>query len=53
MEHFQEFVLEQLTFCLMGAHVRHFHFDVKLFLIEQNSLFVHLQPGIMVLFMKL
>ena len=33
----------------MGLHARHFHFDVKLFLIEQDFLFVHLQPGIMVL----
>jgi hypothetical protein len=38
---------------LGGVQVKHFHFDVQLFLTEQDSLFVHLQPGIEILFMKL
>ena len=31
LEHFQEFGLDKLSFCLVGVHVRHFHFDVELF----------------------
>ena len=30
LQHFQKFVLEQLTLCLVEVHVKHFHFDVEL-----------------------
>jgi len=36
MEHFQEFELEELILCLVGVHVKHFHFDVELFLTKQD-----------------
>ena len=53
MEHFQEFELEELILCLVGVHVKYFQFDVELFLTKQDSLFVHLQPGVVILFVKL
>jgi len=53
LEYFQEFEWEQLILCLVEVHVKHFHFDVQLFLTKQDSLFVHLQPGIVILFVNL
>ena len=36
LEHFQEFVLEKLSLFLVGMHVKHFHFDVEVFLTKQR-----------------
>ena len=33
--------------------MKHFHFDVELFLTKQDSLLVHLRSGIVILFVKL
>jgi hypothetical protein len=45
--------LEQLMLCLVRVHVEHIHFDVELFFTGQDSLFMHVQPGIVILFVKL
>ena len=53
LEYFQEFMWEKLILCLVGVYVKHFHFDVQLFLTEQDSLFECLQPGVVILFVIL
>jgi hypothetical protein len=45
LEHFQEFGLGAIN---PSLGVKHFHFDVRLFLTRQDSLFVQLQPGIVI-----